>query len=264
MNHQSCQLENVSGCSIVTLSPIANDLEWAEIESVGNQLISSLKEQAAPRALVDLTKMDYIGSSMVALIVRIWKTVENQNGQMVVANQHELVIEVLKLAGLTKVWTIVGTREEGMQKLGAKGGSASGGVGLTVLGLIFVIGAVIGLGILLSHSTILSEKVALIITFLFSALGIITGTLIVAKSAGAKKGLGIFLILASLAIVVTGVMKFPVVEIMSPPKTVKQTEDTKIKEENKKEDGNKVNEKNKEKEEKENNKKEVPGSTENS
>ncbi|VAX36166.1 hypothetical protein MNBD_PLANCTO02-199 [hydrothermal vent metagenome] len=237
MNEQNCQLENLGGCSIVTLSPQANDLEWSEFDAMGNSLVSTLDGKSAPNVLVDLTKLDYIGSALVALVVRIWKKVESQQGNMVVANSHELVYEVLNLAGLTKVWMIVETREEGMKHLGAKSGGAAGSVGFVMLGLIFVIGALAGLGILISDSTILDEKIAMIITFVFATLGIITGTLTFAKSASTKRWVGAGIVMVSLAVAVAGVIKFPVIQIVAPPQ--KQQEENKVKQNKVKENSKK-------------------------
>ncbi len=119
------RFETADGCLIITLLPELNDKQWADIEKVGTEIVDRLSNAQSPRFIVDLTPLSYMGSAMVALIVRLYKTVNGRNGQMVVVNQHELVFEVLKLAGLTKLWTIVDSREKAFAALGVKRRAAS-------------------------------------------------------------------------------------------------------------------------------------------
>ncbi len=114
------RFETVNGCLTITLLPELNDKQWADIERVGTEIVDRISAAPSPKVLVDLTSLSYMGSAMVALIVRLYKTVNSRGGKMVVVNQHELVFEVLKLAGLTKLWTIVGTRAEAFSSMGVK------------------------------------------------------------------------------------------------------------------------------------------------
>jgi hypothetical protein len=58
---------------------------------------------------------------MVALIVRIWKVVQARGGRMVVVCSNPVVLEVIRLAGLDKVWTIAPEISAGHKKLGVRG-----------------------------------------------------------------------------------------------------------------------------------------------
>jgi len=225
MTTEYCEFLSERGCSIFTLNPSVNDVEWAEIENIGNNILTSIESTASPAVVVDLTELEYMGSAMVALIVRVWKKVEKQNGKMVVDNSHHLVYEVLKLAGLTKMWTIVTSREEAIQELGGKNAVASGGnLGMVLLGMITVIGALVGLGLLMSGSELLPQKIVLVIQFGFAAVGIAVGTLLFSKSVGSGKGIGLLVIVACLAIVVLGIVKFPPGDAALPPENKLDTQ----------------------------------------
>ncbi len=212
------RFETAEGYSIISLHPELNDSQWADFEKVGNEVIEQLNTMNPPAFVVDLSSLSYMGSAMVALIVRLWKAVSGRNGRMVVVNQHEMVFEVLKLAGLHKVWTIVETREEGLKQLGMKarpagslsGGGAAGGssTGMVVLGIIGVVGAVGGLGLLLSGE-IVEPKVALAISIGSAALGLIMGTVIAARDVGTRQMLGIGVVVASVVAVLAGVLLMP-------------------------------------------------------
>ena len=59
-----------------------------------------------------------MGSSMVASIVRIWKSIEANQGRMVVAVSGIGVREVLRVTGLERVWTVRTSYESALHELG--------------------------------------------------------------------------------------------------------------------------------------------------
>jgi len=77
---------------------------WADIETFGSQIINELGEK--PSCIIDLSNLNYIGSSLVALMVRVWKEIHQRHGRMVVVCSHRVVLDVLAMAGLDKIWTI--------------------------------------------------------------------------------------------------------------------------------------------------------------
>jgi anti-anti-sigma factor len=205
---------------IITLLPELNDKQWAEIEKVGSDLVERLAVTKSPRFLVDLTPLSYMGSAMVALIVRLYKSVNGRGGKMVVVNQHELVNEVLKLAGLAKLWTIVESREKGFAALGVSGRTsavgggpvADGGVsgnGLLIGGIIGTVGAILGLALQFSSNSPLPGKYAQLIEFGFAALGMIMGTLMLVNQIGARRNVGIAFLSVCLLVVLGGIVAAP-------------------------------------------------------
>ena len=149
--------------------------------------------------------------------MRLYKAVTGRSGQMVVVNQHELVFEVLKLAGLTKLWTIVDSREKAFSTLGIKrravaaaGGSApQGGTAILLAGVIGTVGAVIGLALQFSSQPLVSRKVALLIEVAFAALGMIVGTMILVNQTGGRRNVGIIFLAICLLVVLGGIVAGP-------------------------------------------------------
>jgi anti-anti-sigma factor len=201
---------------IATLLPELNDKQWADIEKVGTELVDRLSNAQSPRFIVDLTPLSYMGSAMVALIVRLYKTANGRGGQMVVVNQHELVHEVLKLAGLTKLWTIVDNRDKAFAALGVKRRSASaegsareGGNAVLLAGIIGTVGAILGLGLQFSSQGLVPRKVAVFIEFAFAALGMVVGTMILVNQTGTRRNIGIALLVICLLVVLGGIVAAP-------------------------------------------------------
>jgi len=106
------EFEDGGGFSVVTFSSAIAEAQWGEIEQVGSELKERLSTLDSPIFLVDLTRLQFMGSSVVALIVKLWKAINELNGGLVVINSSSVIYEVLDIAGLTRLWTIVETREE--------------------------------------------------------------------------------------------------------------------------------------------------------
>lgn len=106
------------GYSVIAFPKELSTADMSEVREVGVRVIDQLSVVKSPSCLVDLSALSYMGSSMVASIVKIWKTVNARGGKMVVVAPGEQIRDVLKVTGLTKVWTIVTTFESGVHALG--------------------------------------------------------------------------------------------------------------------------------------------------
>ncbi len=206
------RFEDGDGYSILALSPELNQVQWAEIEKIGSDVLDRLSDQKSPAFLIDLSALNYMGSALVALIVRIWKSIKEHDGRMVIVNRHQLVFEVLKLAGLHKLWSIVETREEGIEELGLTKSFRGGSLGapwLIVIGLLALAGGGAGLCMLLNPPSTLDVQAVLAAVFGCSAVALIVGTISAVRQAGGHRVFGICVVVASLALVVTGICKLP-------------------------------------------------------
>jgi anti-anti-sigma factor len=121
---------------------------WSEIEQIGDELKSEIGSLSNPVFLLDLSRLDFMGSSIVALIVRLWKSTQELGGGMVVVNSNAMIKEVLEIAGLTRVWTIVESRDQAEKMLANPPYSSAGqnrsSYLLVVLGWVAAAGAVFG------------------------------------------------------------------------------------------------------------------------
>lgn len=122
---QGYRLEMARSHAVLRLDPEMGSAAWGDIDRVGNELIASVNGQSTPAWLIDLSRLEYMGSALVALVVRVWKAVQNGGGKVVVVCGSGMPQEVLRLAGLDKVWTIVSTYEDGLRKLGVSGPGSS-------------------------------------------------------------------------------------------------------------------------------------------
>ncbi len=117
---RACRFEQEGNLLIITLLPELAEVPWADVEEIGSSLESRVLDHDKPQVIVDLTPLAHMGSGMVALVVRIWKAAQQQSGAFAVVNDHELVGEVLTLAGLSDRWTIVSDRAQARKKLNVR------------------------------------------------------------------------------------------------------------------------------------------------
>ena len=99
------------------------EMEWNSVESNTAAAITELQAAHTTKLLIDLSQMEMIHSGLVAALVRIWKSVESPEKAVVVVSPSAIVTEVLKSAGLQKLFPVVETREEAADVLGVSKGA---------------------------------------------------------------------------------------------------------------------------------------------
>lgn len=201
---------------IIALLPELNEVPWSDIEKVGSEILEKLQNISSPNLLVDLCPLSYMGSAQVALVVRMFKAVKEKGGKMVVANQNPMVLEVLTLAGLNKVWTIVDSRERGLSMLGGGGRSSSSTAQLEeesslpgAVAMVAVFIAALFLVIHLANPALIPARGGLIGGLACGAVAFLAG--LWAMNSG-NRNVGIGVLVAAM-----GVLLFGVFKLVEPP-----------------------------------------------
>lgn len=205
-------ITNVNEHLKVQLLPELNDSAWTELESLGDSLLLVLKEVKRPTVIIDLSKLNYISSSLVAIVIQVWKLVDEQGGKTAVLNQSEMVEEVLNISGLKKVWCIVPTEKEAINHLNQalkqerieRRRNFSTPI---LLGIVAVLSAVICFALYVSDSLNLDPKVALAATISFSGAGILLGATVLTDRRKNIRVLGIVVLICSLIVGGLGIFK---------------------------------------------------------
>lgn len=212
-------LDATASYVILTLRQELNDVQWAQIEQVGTEVLQDLQERRSPACLIDLSPMHYMGSAMVALIVRIWKAVNERGGRVVIVVNDDMVLKVICLAGLDKVWTIVSSRDDGLRLLGARAGrgsrSATADSGTQRSLLIAVVISVIGMfvaggGLAVLYGNYASQPVGQGLLVGGAVVGFLTGLFAAIRDQGARRIVAAIAALVCVGLAVAGGMTFPI------------------------------------------------------
>ncbi len=208
---ENYHLQIANSHAVLRLEPPIGRAAWGDIERVGNELISNVNEQKSRAWLIDLSGLEYMGSALVALVVRLWKAVQTGGGKVVVVCGHGMPEEVLRLAGLDKVWTITTTYEEGLKKLGVSGGSTASAGDRTMfipalLGLLLAVAGGIVLGMMLGGQN-LDRRIVMGGVVGGGGLAVLIGLFALIRGRAWGRALGGIAVAAGIAVAVFGFLK---------------------------------------------------------
>ena len=117
------QFDRLKNYAVLTLNPLINEGQWSNVSEVGNEILNQLQGLATPYLVVNLSRLNYMGSSQVALLVRIWKSLKKRSGRMSVQCPNSAVRDILLNSGLKHLWEIVDTPQAALKSLGVAAAS---------------------------------------------------------------------------------------------------------------------------------------------
>lgn len=204
------QIDSIQGRTVVSFLPRLNEIPWSEIEKVGGAILPKLQDTASPGVLVDLCALKYMGSASLALIVRIYKTVTEKHGRMIVANCDPMVGEVLAKAGLQKIWEIAPSRDDGLRRLGLPVGEAVRRAGgwqnlVAIAGLLI---SALGLAAQFSPPLGLAANIVAVMQIGGGLLGFGFALWAILEGTGTARTVGAMVLIASVALLLSGVFNF--------------------------------------------------------
>jgi anti-anti-sigma factor len=201
----------------IQLEPDIGNAAWGDIEQVGTELLSSVNQKNSSAWLIDLSRLDYMGSALVALLVRIWKAVQSGGGKVVVVCGEGMPRDVINLAGLDKVWTISRTPEDGYRTLGVRAPTTAGAAAAAtarpapadefpILGVLSIVAALVAGGVLAAIISRMGIEPNLARLGMFGSAGIAValGMLSFVREKSWGRGLGMFALLAGVAVGAAG------------------------------------------------------------
>jgi len=181
----------------VQFLPAGMTMNWHEVEAATTDVVRRLRESEHLSVMVDLSQMQMINSGLIASLVRIWKAMKERNGQFSIVSPNENVTEVLKTAGLWKLWSVVENREEAVYELGVSKAAIVERHERRFLMLVAVPCSVIAvlalIPVFLKHSEVMGVN-AQLTALLCASAAVATGLISVLKDSG------IFRIVSSVAV----------------------------------------------------------------
>jgi anti-anti-sigma factor len=171
----------------VQFLPNGATMNWHEVEAATTDVVRQLRESEHLNVMVDLSQMRMINSGLIASLVRIWKVTKERRGQFSLVSPNENVTEVLKTAGLWKLWSVVENREEAVYHLGVSKAAIVERRERRFLILVAVPCAVIAalalIPMFLKHSEVMGVN-AQLTALLFASAAVATGLIAVVKESG--------------------------------------------------------------------------------
>jgi len=81
------------------------------------QLLLSAVDGARPSVLVDLSHVEFFGSSFIEVLFRVWNRVQQSQGRFSLCALTPNCAEVIEVTNLDRLWPTFPTREAALQAL---------------------------------------------------------------------------------------------------------------------------------------------------
>ena len=114
-----------SGLAIVSIRDISlvdfrhqSILDAPVIEAIGRELYALVDEQARKKIVLDFTKVQFLSSQMLGVIITLYKKSLAIKGQVVLCGVRPEIMKVFAIMKLDKLVRLVATEREAMEALG--------------------------------------------------------------------------------------------------------------------------------------------------
>jgi anti-anti-sigma factor len=202
---KSFEFERQAAYTRLALRAELNAFHWEELQQSAQEILAELENGEHRVVIVDLSLLDYLGSAQLTLLVRIWKLLKGRDARMIVELKSPVVREVLKTAGLLNVWEVADSHDAAFQMLGLlTDGRRKMSLAVPVTGLVALAGAVAGACLLIWPAKAFDPRAVLIAELSCSAVALGAGLWTAIRGSGARRSLGVGMVVAS-ALLAVGV-----------------------------------------------------------
>jgi anti-sigma B factor antagonist len=84
------------------------------------QLMLTAVQEPQPCVLVDLSHVEFFGSSFIEVLFRVWNRIQHSHGRFALCSLTPNCAEVIEVTNLDRLWPMFPTREAGLQALQTK------------------------------------------------------------------------------------------------------------------------------------------------
>ncbi|UCD27453.1 MAG: STAS domain-containing protein [Planctomycetota bacterium] len=92
-------------------------LEELAINQIGERLSELAGEYDKPKLLLDFKNVEHLSSAALGMLITLNKQLGKQQGQLVLANINDQILEVFKITKLNKLFNIQGSTDDAIQEL---------------------------------------------------------------------------------------------------------------------------------------------------
>jgi anti-anti-sigma factor len=109
----------VQSINVIDLK-LPEQLDSEEFDQLNESLLRVLDGKISGRWLLDLSAVDYMGSSVLGLMINIRQHIKAGGGTLALSGLTPRMAQIFRTCCLEKMFVIARTREEGIRALGGK------------------------------------------------------------------------------------------------------------------------------------------------
>ncbi len=95
---------------------LPESLDVDEFDKLNESLLNQFRERDG-RWILDLSKVDYVGSAVLGMMVNIRQHVKSASGKLVICGMSPRLTEIFKACSMERLFVIVKTRADAVKKL---------------------------------------------------------------------------------------------------------------------------------------------------
>jgi anti-anti-sigma factor len=113
------QVKRRGDIALIIPSPDVESLPEALIEQAAKMVLDPLKVDPPAGLIVDLSGVNFVGSTFISFLLRCHVLVKKQGSELVLAGVSDRIRELLRLTALDTLWALYDTRSEAIEALGS-------------------------------------------------------------------------------------------------------------------------------------------------
>jgi anti-anti-sigma factor len=119
VENQSFQIHRHGDVVVVVPSPEVENMPDGLIDQAAQLVLAPLKENPPTGVIIDLTKINYVGSVFISFLLRCHVLVKKHtpDGELVLAGVSDRVRELLRITSLDTLWALYDTLDEALEAL---------------------------------------------------------------------------------------------------------------------------------------------------
>jgi anti-sigma B factor antagonist len=105
----------VSGITVAAFKSGYSQIDETHVEHVSRKLMDLVSGMTSPALVLDMTHVEFFGSSFIETMFRVWKRLQGQQGaKFALCGLRPYCREVLEVTHLDSLWRLYPTRDEAL------------------------------------------------------------------------------------------------------------------------------------------------------
>jgi anti-sigma B factor antagonist len=109
-------VEYIDNAAIITFTD-EKILEEKDIHALQESLMSVIEQAEHINLVLDFSKVNFLSSAVLGLLIRVSKKVYERDGKLVLCNINQKIYEIFKITRLNKIFDISKNLEEAISQL---------------------------------------------------------------------------------------------------------------------------------------------------
>ena len=107
---------DVDGRTLIVIPMVeGSGFRYQQLHVEANALQRKLETREFANLVVDLSNLNYFGSELIGVLIRLARAVTNTDGRVAICGPSPKMLEVLESMRLTKLWPIFASRDDAMK-----------------------------------------------------------------------------------------------------------------------------------------------------